>query len=124
MRILACCFIPSLLVGLLGCGHRSSFFYADPHAWATLQETGKQEIGEGSREEERMIHAEAEGSGVDYDSAELLATMNAVSQIGEQIGTCENAVIARPDFRVFVLQIVRIEPFLVRVHAVILAPRE
>ncbi len=106
MRALAWCSVALLLAGFLGCAPHSSL-YVNSRAWT----------------KEGAIHAESEGSGADYDSAELLASMNAVSQIGEQIKASENAIIARPDFRVYVLQIVQTEPFYrVRVQAVILAP--
>lgn len=105
MRALAC-FAASLLVGFLGCA-RHTYFSADPHALA----------------EQDVIYAEAEGDGADYESAELLASMNAVSKISGQTGTSADAVIARPDFRVYVLQTVQREPFYrVKVCAVILAP--
>lgn len=106
MRVLAWCFATSLLVGFLGCA-RHSYFSAGPYFWV----------------EESVIHAEAEGDGADYESAELLAGMNAVSKISEQTKTSPDAVIARPDFRVYVLQVVQREPFYrVKVSAVILAP--
>ena len=116
MRVLTCCSIASFLVGLLGCAHPSSSF--DTRVFTAVQETE-----DGIWEEEGMIHAEAEEGGTDYDSAEFLATMRAVSKIGERIGERASAVIARPDFRIYVLRVTRDEPFYrVKVHAVILAP--